>query len=307
MTLPVTTDASSKSLVTATLVGFVAIVLWGFSPLTALLLKDIPAFQLTFLLFFIAFFVTLFALRKQWSKVKASLRMPIWLWGISIMGVLGFNYLYIVALRNAPAVDVVLIVNLWPIVMMLLSIISERRRLESQHLLGAALGLAGVFLCVTGGKEITPDSRYLLGYLMAAGCALVWPVYSLVNRRVASENSTYVVPWLCLISACIALLLHLTLETTTLPASAGQWAYLCFAGAGATGLSFLFWDYGVKRGDIRLLSNISYAEPLLGILVLIIFGYAVFTPLVAFSAALITAGAALSSLTLKKLPADTAI
>lgn len=292
--------SSPKSLLAATLVGFIAIVLWGFSPLTALLLKDIPAFQLTFLLFFIAFFVTLLALRKQWNKVRASLSMPLWLWGVSIMGVLGFNYLYIVALRSAPAVDVVLIVNLWPIVMMLLSIISERRHLEWQHLLGAALGLGGVFLCITGEKEIAADSRYLSGYLMAAGCALVWPVYSLVNRRVASENSAYVIPWLCLISACIALMLHLFTETTVMPSSTGQWLYLLFAGAGATGLSFLFWDYGVKRGDIRLLSNISYAEPLLGILVLILFGYAVFSPLVALSAALITAGAALSSLTLKK-------
>lgn len=301
MALPVTTEGSSKSLVTATLVGFVAIVLWGFSPLTPLLLKGIPPLQLTATMFGIASIVTFVAFWKKRDKVAASIRMPITLLLVNLAGIFGFNYLYILALRSAPAVEVVLIVNLWPIVMMLMSIASERRKLEWQHILGAAIGLAGVYVCVTKGKSIALDWQHLGGYLAACGCALLWPIYSLVNRKADSEQTSYAIPWLCLISAFLGLILHVVGEATVSPTN-WQWAYLIFAGAGATGLSFIFWDYGVKHGDIRLLSNISYGEPLIGLLVLIVFGFAQYTPLVALSALLIVAGAALSSLTLRKSP-----
>ena len=297
------TSESKKGLISATLIGFVAIILWGFSPLTALLLKSVPPLQLTASLFFIAFFATVIAFRNKRHEVIGSLKMPGILWVSSLCGIFGFNYLYIVALRNAPAVEVVLIVNLWPIVMMLMSIISERRQLEWQHVMGAVVGLSGVFLCVTEGKELALESEHLMGYMAAAACAIIWPIYSLINRRVASEHTSYSIPWLCLASALIATVLHLISEDAVMP-SLQQWAYLVFAGVGATGLSFIFWDYGVKRGDIRLLSNLSYAEPLIGILVLIIFGFAVFTPIVGVSAVLITLGAAISSLTLRKTPSE---
>jgi drug/metabolite transporter (DMT)-like permease len=73
-----------------------------------------------------------------------------------------------------------------------------------------------------------------------------------------------------------------------------QWLVVLAIGLGPAGIAFYVWDYGVKKGDIRVLGVGSYLIPLLSTGLLIVFGKANSTGGVWLSAALIVAGAVLA-------------
>jgi drug/metabolite transporter (DMT)-like permease len=98
----------------------------------------------------------------------------------------------------------------------------------------------------------------------------------------------------CLATALLAALFSLVLETPRWPETAAQWAAVVALGIGPVGLAFYAWDFGVKRGDIRVLGALSYAAPVLSTAALVLAGYAEPTPSLGIAAALITAGGMLA-------------
>lgn len=59
---------------------------------------------------------------------------------------------------------------------------------------------------------------------------------------------------------------------------------------GLTRISYSFWDYAMKKGDVMLLTSLSYFLPLASTLLLILFGFIPDRPIIAFGAILIIAG-----------------
>ena len=66
-------------------------------------------------------------------------------------------------------------------------------------------------------------------------------------------------------------------------------------GLGPVGLAFYVWDIGVKHGDIQVLGAASYSTPLLSTGLLILTGFAAYTPMLLVACLLITAGAILAA------------
>ena len=122
----------------------------------------------------------------------------------------------------------------------------------------------------------------------------MWAAYSVLSRRFASVP-TEAVAGFCVVTAVLATLMHVTLETTVLPAGVVQWLAIVALGVGPVGLAFFTWDIGMKRGDIRLLGAASYITSLLSTLLLILCGYAKPSPTLSIAALLIVAGGALAA------------
>ena len=89
----------------------------------------------------------------------------------------------------------------------------------------------------------------------------------------------------------LAALCHVLFETTVWPASASEVAAIVGLGLGPVGLAFYLWDYGVKRGDIRLLGVAAYAAPVLSTLLLVATGFAPLTASLGLACAAIVGGA----------------
>jgi drug/metabolite transporter (DMT)-like permease len=96
-------------------------------------------------------------------------------------------------------------------------------------------------------------------------------------------------------TAILAGIAHLVLETTVIPAQPVQWIAVLGLGLGPVGLAFYTWDIGVKRGSIQLLGVISYATPLLSTLVLIFAGQGEASLAIFGAAILISVGALLAA------------
>ena len=156
------------------------------------------------------------------------------------------------------------------------------------------MGLIGAVVLVAGRSGLTVQTEYAAGYGIALAAAFVWSGYSILSRRV-SNVPTDAVTGFCLVTAGLAALAHIAIETTVWPADALAWVAVAGLGLGPVGLAFFLWDVGMKHGDISLLGAASYLAPLLSTIILVLFGRTDLTWPLAAGCALITLGAAISA------------
>lgn len=287
----------------ATLIGGTAVLLWGSLALLTSWSGRVPPFQLVAMSFAIA--AGLGAVKWMACGEDPRRYLPrapaVWLLGVG--GLLGYHFFYFLALRNAPAVDASLIAYLWPVLIVVFSALLPGGRLRWWHLAGAVLGMAGCVLLVTGGGSVAFRAEFAAGYAAALACAFTWSAYSVLSRRY-SAVPTDTVAWFCGATAALGLLCHLAFETTAWPARAGEWLAIAALGLGPVGAAFFAWDRGVKHGDIRALGVFSYAAPLISTLLLIAFGRAEASWIVAAACAAIVGGAALAARDVLAAPAE---
>jgi drug/metabolite transporter (DMT)-like permease len=200
----------------------------------------------------------------------AALRQGPLAWAHGVGGLFGYHALYFLAFALAPALEVNLINYLWPLLIVLLAAPIRGLRLGPMRLAGVVFGFAGCALLVGPGASFPPEA--LAGFIAAAGCAVVWAVYSVTagTPRLA-RVPTEAVAGFCLATAVLATVLHLGLESTVAP-NAWQWLAVLLLGLGPVGAAFFLWDVGMKRGDPRLLGTLAYAVPVASTLLLIAAG-----------------------------------
>ena len=159
----------------STFFGILAIMLWGGLALLGLSTQAIPAFQLLAMCFFISALL-MFVKRLLCAQplLKKSQMTPAQ-WLVGIMGLFGFHFCYFIALKNAPAIEVSLIAYLWP---MLLAILVADKSNRFKALIGGLVGFIGISFIILDDSGLALNWDYLLGYGLAACCALIWSLYS---------------------------------------------------------------------------------------------------------------------------------
>jgi drug/metabolite transporter (DMT)-like permease len=280
----------------ATAVGGIAILLWAALALLTTFVGAIPPFQLVAMSFGIAFAGTLVFWLRRGDGVLRHLKQPPAVWALGIFGLFGYHFLYFLGIHLVPPVEASLLNYLWPLLIVLFSGLATGERLRWWHILGALSGLFGVVVLVT--KGFAADVRFgegaLVGYAAAVGAAVIWAIYSVTSRKFG-EVPTDAVGGFCGATAGLALLCHLALEPTVWPATPLAWGALLLLGLGPVGGAFFAWDRGMKRGNMRALSGLSYGTALLSTLLLIAAGKAEATPAVGIACLAIVGGAALAS------------
>ncbi len=254
---------------TATSIGFIAVLLWSFLALFTVGTTPVPPLQLNAICFAIG---AVIGLVWTWRVGGfGALRLVSWkIYAFGTIGLFGYHFLYFSALRAAPAAEAGLIAYLWPLLIVLFSGLLPGEHLRAGHMLGAAISFTGAAIVVLSSANGF-DPAYSTGYILAAGCALVWAGYSVLSRRLGDVPTTSVAVF-CMFTALLSFGAHLAFETTAWPTSNIGWAAILALGIGPVGLAFYVWDIGVKKGDIQLLGVASYAAPLLSTIALIAAG-----------------------------------
>ncbi|MDA5092552.1 EamA family transporter [Aliiroseovarius sp. KMU-50] len=276
----------------ATLVGFVAVLLWALLALFTVGSAPVPPFQLAALCFAVGggLGVVWIGTTSGFSILR-NVSWRVYLFGT--LGLFGYHALYFSALRLAPAAEAGLIAYLWPLLIVLFSGLLPGEHLRPMHVVGALISFAGAALIVLGGaKGFSVEA--LPGFGLAFLCALTWSGYSVLSRRLGDTPTASVVVF-CLATAVLATAAHLMWEQTVWPDSNLGWLSILGLGLGPVGLAFYVWDVGVKRGDIQLLGVASYSAPLLSTLVLILAGIAAPSITLLLAGILITTGAVLAA------------
>jgi drug/metabolite transporter (DMT)-like permease len=272
---------------TATLIGLTAILMWSLLAVMTVASGKIPAFQLAAMTFAIGATTGALTWIGRAGAVKA-LRQPPIAWVVGVGGLFGYHALYFLALRFAPPAEAGLLNYLWPLLIVLFCSFLPGERLAAHHVIGALLGLAGTVLLFAGNTGHFAPGQ-IPGLVAAFVAAFVWATYSVLSRRLKSVP-TDAVAGFCAVTALLAAIMHVLVETTAWPETWLQWAAVAALGVGPVGAAFYAWDIGMKRGDIRVLGAASYATPLLSTAFLILAGFAKASTNIALAAILIAGG-----------------
>ena len=156
----------------ATAVGFISILLWSQLAVLTTLSGAVPPFQLVAMSFVLAGVIGFAYLLRIPNGFRSLIAAPPGVWALGVSGLFGYHFFYFLALRSAPALEANLINYLWPLLIVLFSAAlparGEDRGLKWWHTSGAALGLAGTVLIVTGNNE---------GGSLPGGNAIPWLGY----------------------------------------------------------------------------------------------------------------------------------
>lgn len=285
-------DDDSTYSMKATILGFSAIAMWGMLALLTSLTNRIPPLQLTAMTFAIAFGAGTFFWVLKGADARC-FRQPRRMWLNGIFGLFGYHICYFFALKNSPAVEASLIAYLWPLFIVLLSALLPGEKLRWFHIAGAITGFSGAALIIMKGGSLYLKQECLLGYAAAFACSLIWSAYSVISRSLG-ESPPELVGGYCGVTALLSAVCHLLFERSVMP-DWYEWLAILGLGVGPVGAAFFLWDYGVKKGNIKMLGTLSYTAPLISTIALISFGLAEPSPRVAIACALIVSGAVLAA------------
>lgn len=290
----------------ATVLGITAILLWGILALLGTMTTSIPAFQLLFICFTISGLIMFSRRMIRGEPIMKTPQLSLHSWLIGITGLFGFHFFYFMALRQAPALEVSLIVYLWPL---LLAVLVAHRNQRLQALLGGVVGFMGIVVLISGKGELTLSGESTAGYLLAILCALIWSNYSAYLAR--SPGKVDDIGWISLAVAGLSLLAHLILESDfSLAASLWQfsiseWLGAILLGLGPVGGAFYLWDTGLKQGNTTLLASLSFFAPLISSVALVLAGRDAASVELLISVSLILLGGLIANRKSKQLRANT--
>ena len=286
-----TTLTSTRLL--ASFLGALGVVLWATETTLITFTTALPPLQTVALAFM---FATLLSPLVWWATGThplAAFRQPPTVWAVTVVALVGYHACIYYATQKAPPAPAALLQGTTPLMIVLGSVLLPGERLRLWHVVGAGLGLCGVLLLIENGgaAETNEHAVFYLGLIGIS--AALWGAYSLVSRSFADVPSG-VMGTFYAVAAIVAGLGHLWLEEWVQP-GASEWIAVAALGILPMGLAILFWDFGVKKGDIQALGAFSYVEPFIGGLLVALFTGASLGWSLIWSGCLVVGGAVLAS------------
>ena len=200
-------------------------------------------------------------------------------WRILGLGLIGhgfYQFLFIMAINNTLAGNVVLILSINPAFVAVFSALFGYERIRVYTWIGVLLSLAGVSLVVLGsGEELHFGSR-LLGDAIMLAVTVMWALYTVLSQPLLKRYSavklnalTMPVGATVLLLAATPALVGTTPQWTVVPASV--WLVMALSGLLAVSASYIIWYKGIQKLGSSRTSVYSNLVPVLGAVISAVF------------------------------------
>ncbi len=244
-----------------TLVGLSAIPIWSLTPLLVILIGPMSAFFMLGFRFLLSGILLSFASIVRGEGFFSQFKHPIGVWVLTILGILISQSIYIYALQNAPTAEANMINYIWPVYVILLGAFANNKTLHSRHYIGIAAGAIGCAVILLGDAELVLDPKYTLGYSMALLAGVFWAVYQVYMQKLYAQEKSSIQGGPFLIYSIISFILYYLSGSPPVTITPENWPYLL--AFGLVPISYLFWEYGIKKGNYHSLALCAYFIPLL--------------------------------------------
>lgn len=184
--------------------------------------------------------------------------MLLGVWGIFI-----YHYVYYMALSRAPLAEGAILATTWAFWIVVISSVILFRKLKPSILITALVGMVGAGLVISSGKDLSFNSEYMQGYLLALACGLIWSSFSVALSHIKMKREPMTT--FTIVAAILSALLYLL----TMPHEVPSLKALCAAiylGCIPLGLSFFLWNRAVTKGNMVIIGFLSYLTPPLSVL-----------------------------------------
>lgn len=250
-----------------TVIGLLAIVLWGFMAGLVRLVSESFGATLGSALIYTVGGILLLVVRKP-TPIRRTPRKYLIICGIMFVAYEASISLSIgLASTAAQSVEVSLVNYLWPTLLVLMTAaVSHKRGAVWKALPGAIVATIGVAMAV-GGESLNVHealrniSSNPLPYALAFAGAFIWAIYATVTPKMSDGYDGTTIFFCCV--AVVLWLIHFT-SGEGLPATApGIGGYVALAACAASiAGGYACWGYGMLHGSMETLAIGSYATPL---------------------------------------------
>ena len=235
-----------------------AIPLWSLTPLFIVLIGPMPALFMMGFRFFISGVILSFAAFVRGEGFYSQFRQPAGVWILSIFGILISQMMYVFAMQNAPTAEANFMYCLWPVYVIILTGLYGKEPLGFRQIAATLLGFGGFAVLVDSGGW---NADHMTGYLFALFSGLLWGFYSTGMRLFYSDRPASVQGGPFLLYAIVCFLSYQVFGTEPVLITAHNWPDLL--AFGIIPVAYVFWEHGIKRGQMQLLALASYFIPLL--------------------------------------------
>lgn len=255
-------------------------------------LKTVPSSQLLFWSFVFATPAAFLWDRLLGGRPAIALfriSLPVLL--IGLLGIFGWTAGVQLSLDRAPVIEANLLTYLWPLMMVAMSPLAGER-FSAVSLFGVVAGFVGAALIATGGKGVAIEPGFYVGYSLALAGALAWAVFVILLQRQGS-HATRRTPVFVAAGCVCAFAMAFGIDgriSIPPPMAILEAAWL---GIGPMSLAFVCWDRAVTTNHLALVGRLSYLDPLISTLLLMIFMGLLPTPAAWIGMILIILGVAL--------------
>lgn len=250
-----------------TVIGLLAIVLWGFMAGLVRLVSESFGATLGSALIYTVGGILLLVVRKP-TPIRRAPRKYLIIGGIMFVAYEASISLSIgLSSTAAQSVEVSLVNYLWPTLLVLMTAaVSHKRGAVWKALPGAIVATIGVAMAV-GGESLNVHealrniSSNPLPYALAFAGAFIWAIYATVTPKMSDGYDGTTIFFCCV--AVVLWLIHFT-SGEGLPATApGIGGYVALAACAASiAGGYACWGYGMLHGSMETLAIGSYATPL---------------------------------------------
>ena len=288
----------------ANIFGVIAIALWSASALFVAKSGTTPPFLIGALTGIICTFFYLIRAAFIKEGLKSFFNINLKNCIIPILGIFFYFSCYLIAFKNAPALEVNLLNYLWPLLIVFLgAFVFKNGEFKTLDAVGMTLGFLGASL-IFGADFLNQNmtSQVFFGYTLATLAAIIWASYS--NLTKMSPNEPNDMGGIYFMTGLLFLTCHFIFEDPSLQAlfdlELSYWVAIIFLSF--SNLGYACWDFAMKHGQVPLLASLSYCIPLFSTLLLLIFHEQVITGSLTSSALLIISACLIvNAKTIKKI------
>ena len=280
---------------------FLAPVIWG-GALTAgrIVSAELPAFTTSCIRFIIASLIMIPAL---WMKEK---RFPkptkqdlVWIFLLSLVGVVMFNALLFTGLKTITAVRSSVMLAFTPAVVSIIAFVLFRERITLMVGLGIIAATIGAVLTITNGDIAgIIESGIAIGDLYMLGAVVAWAAYSIIIKSAMSNLSPLALLAYGSVMG-VAILIPITFfehSWSAVPTLSPQaiWSLL-YLSIGAAGLAYLWYYEGIAVVGSSKASVFLNVEPVAAIFIGVVVLGETLTVIIAMGAILVIGGLLLTN------------
>lgn len=259
----------------ATLLGVFSILFWGtVIAFSRGLIEQLGTFTAGAAVFLAGgvLSVAVFGLKHRgWKRIGEASGKYLWLCGALFVL---YEILFTMAIgwstSRAQVLEIGLINYLWIGFTLLFSVPILKRPARWPLVLGMGVALTGVALALlppgfSFSEMVERIQRDGWPYALALGGAVAWALYSNLSRRWAPGPGVSGVPFFILVSGLALLVVRAFVQERSHWSWSALWVFAYMA-VFPTSLGYLFWDQAMRRGDLVLVTSLSFLIPLLSTL-----------------------------------------
>jgi len=186
-------------------------------------------------------------LRQNWTQIRAHLGALLML---ALIGVFSFGVLMFYGLRLTSSVNAALIMAFNPALIVVMSAMLNRERIDWYQLAGLSMGLVGVLVVVSHASLSALLHLHVSnGDLLVGAASICWAAYCVMPKRYAPTLPSLQLSTLSIAFGAVMIVLLASWQAPDLAVlpDAKMLLVLLFLGVFGTAIPYIWWNQGVQK------------------------------------------------------------